>query len=48
MNKSQKRSFDMPAELYEYVMKYAVDNKLYKFGLALMEIIKEHKAENCK
>lgn len=38
---SQKRSFDCPDELYASIMEYAVKNKLYKFGPALLDILEK-------
>lgn len=39
--KTTKRSIDFPDELYHLVMKYGSDNKLYKFGPALIDIIRK-------
>lgn len=36
---TQKRSFDCPDELYGKIMEYAVKNKIYKFGPAMIALI---------
>jgi hypothetical protein len=38
---TQKRSFDCPEEMYNAIMEYAVKNKLYKFGPALLSVIEK-------
>lgn len=36
---TQKRSFDCPDEVYANIMEYAVKNKFFKFGPALLDLI---------
>lgn len=36
-----KKSVDIPVSLFEQIMKYAHDNKIYKFGPALIKILED-------